>query len=304
MKDFRNPSLQNIRQNEQELGNQFARIIKDWNQIIRAFMSKSMGVSLSGTEYGKNSISIKVDFGYDEEIVSIIEREYPTLDFEENFRLQQLIIAGELCLEYYSPNSEKEHLEKTIEYAKKQVSKFNINSITEHLFNFLKPRQTDLFGAYYIDKSHIELYVTPIVIFCKMHGLELDSFIIMVFMHELAHGYSHIGRDKDGYFWENFHKTDDKLAEGLAQYYTDKCIEKYLYKNSNLRKSFDYLLQRQSEPYKVHREWKASFEQVFGAFIEARRNNIFSYSVFRDMLTSSKRRIKKNEDIFSKEDFA
>lgn len=303
MKDFRNPSLQNIQQNEKKLSNQFERIIKEWNQLIRTFMSKSMGVSLSDNDHGRNFITIRVDFGYEEEIVSIIEKEYPKLDFEEHFRLQQLIIIGEQCIDYFNPHSEREYLLKTIDYARQQVSQFNVNKITEHLFNFLKPKQTDIFGTYFIDKSHIELYVTPIVIFCKMHGLDLDSFIIMVFMHELAHGYSHIGKDKDGYLWENFKETDDRLAESLAQYYTDRCIEKYLYKNSNLRISFDYLLERQSEPYKVHKEWKASFEQVFGAFIEARRNNIFSYSVFRDMLTSSKRRIKKNDYFESREEF-
>ena len=118
----------------------------------------------------------------------------------------------------------------------------------------------------------------------------------MVLTHELAHAYNHIGRDKDGEYWRSFGETDDNLAEGLAQYYTYSFLKNYQLKKYELLSTFERTLEFQPEPYSIFKEWNASMEQVYMAFIEVRRNDMNYYSRFVGALENSKGRIGRGYD--------
>ena len=291
---FQNPSLRYIQEHyESEYLERFNRTVKGWNQLIRNFMSRSMGVTLSDGENARFQISISIQPAPDENFLDLIERNFPDLNFEEFYRLSCLVEEGEASQRFFKDEDAARQLSRSLEYARYRLRNFDIDYITKNLFRFLQPNNPDIFGCYFITENKVVLYVAPCVLFCQLHGLDLDSFIVMILAHELAHGYNHIGRDKDGNFWEDFGYTDDFLAEGLAQYYTEAFINKYSYKQIRLPDVFEKTLRYQPDPYSVHKSWNASFEQVFAAFIESRRNRFTAYSDFESNLIQSKKRIKE-----------
>jgi len=53
-------------------------------------------------------------------------------------------------------------------------------------------------------------------------GVPVEELAAVVLAHELAHAYTHLGRDVDGRRWEAqaFRDGEHAPKEGLAQYYT------------------------------------------------------------------------------------
>lgn len=105
--------------------------------------------------------------------------------------------------------------------------------------------------------------------------------------HELAHAYTHLGVDKDDVMWQRFERTDGFIAEGLAQYYTEEFLKKKVVGIPQGIQTFNTLLEFQAVEYKWHRDWKATAEQVYRAFIEARRNRVYDGNTFKKILSRS-----------------
>ncbi len=79
----------------------------------------------------------------------------------------------------------------------------------------------DVLGAYYFRVPEIRLYRMVIGIMAAL-SLQVEALTIVVLAHELAHAYTHLGRDIDNEKWdtEAFAGTDLEIIEGLAQFYT------------------------------------------------------------------------------------
>lgn len=283
---YRNPSLQKLKNEYDSTKEYFDLTKKRWNQLIRNFLTKSMGVSLTEGE-NRHQIQVIIKPAQDESFMEMIETNFPGLDFEEYHVLSQFLNASDKAGEYFEDAKARHQLSMAVNYAQYRLSDFNILEISENVFEFLKPGNPDVFGCYFINDSRVELYVFPIVLFCQLHGLHLESFIVMVLAHELAHGYNHIGRDKDGEYWKSFMNTDDYLAEGLAQYYTQRFLKQYQHREVNLLTTFERTIDFQPEAYSIFQEWDATLEQVYRAFIEARRNDLNSHQEFKEVLDNS-----------------
>lgn len=291
---YNNPSLKRLQSRYDEVEEDFRGIIKNWNQLIRNHLTKTMGVTLSDGD-DRFHISIDVRPSMDQSFFQIIERNYPDLDFEEYFLLKQYVDSARKANGYFEDPKAKHDLDLSVEYAEYRLRRFNILDISNDIFKFLTPDNEDVFGCYYLKSSKIEIFVFPIVLFCQLHGLDIESFVVMVLTHELAHGYNHIGRDKDGYYWSSFQQADVYLAEGLAQYYTDNFINKYHFKRHSLLQTFDKTLELQPEPYGCFKDWNTSSpEVVYRAFIEARRNQMNIYKDFVFALDNAKGTIEKS----------
>jgi hypothetical protein len=78
----------------------------------------------------------------------------------------------------------------------------------------------DVLGAYFFRVPEIRLYWVVIGITARALGVPPDALTIVVLAHELAHAYTHLGRDIDNERWdtERFAKSDLDIVEGLAQY--------------------------------------------------------------------------------------
>ncbi|MBM3740920.1 MAG: hypothetical protein FJW39_34690, partial [Acidobacteria bacterium] len=80
----------------------------------------------------------------------------------------------------------------------------------------------DVLGAYFFRIPEIRLYWVVIGITARILGVSAEALTIVVLAHELAHAYTHLGRDIDNEKWdtERFAAADLGIVEGLAQFYT------------------------------------------------------------------------------------
>ena len=292
MTHYINPSLRKLEYEFEDKKQFFNQVKKNWNMLIRNYLTKNMGVNLSEGEE-RFQISVTIKASYDESFINMIENNFPELDFEEYFVLDQYLKKAEESKKYFD-DKKAHHLKMSCEYANYRLKDFDLLQISNSIFNFLNPANPDVFGCYKINTNEVEIYIFPIMLFCQLHGLDVESFIVMVLTHELAHAYNHIGRDKDGYFWESFNETDDNLAEGLAQFYTFNFLRHYQGRNYKLIETFEKTIPLQPAPYRVFKEWGASMEQVYRAFIDVRRNNLNNYHAFSGALENAKGRIAMN----------
>lgn len=159
----------------------------------------------------------------------------------------------------------------------------------------------DVLGAYYPHERQALLYVGPIALASRVLGISVGSLTIVVLAHELAHAYTHIGVDIDGYEWDTagFVSSPVDLLEGLAQYYTAMVLPKLSYREEFLHAvdAYERLLCFQPEPYKVHLKWLSNFssEEVRAALLKVRRTSRLgalcdeAYKVFEDGLEDAKK---------------
>jgi len=296
MKDrnFTNPSLIEIRDKYIGYEKQFKDISISWNTRIRNFITDSMGIKLNYGNYNSNKIKVVFEPAQDESFFDLIEKKYPNLNFDELYRLNCFIEECKSSKEFFTESEAKYNLELAEKYAVYKLEKYDLKHLTEDIFNFLKPTKHDTFGCYYPSSQKVEIYIAPIVIYCRMNGIDLESFIVIHLFHEIVHGYSHVGYDKDGQYWKSFAKTDVFIIEGIAQYYTEKFIYKYQESKFELYIAFKELLKKQSNAYSAYNDWEASYEQVYFAFISSRRNNVVDYETFLKLLAESKDRIKSD----------
>src|SRR5690606_22172982 len=94
--------------------------------------------------------------------------------------------------------------------------------------------------------------------------------------HELAHAYSHLGRDIDNERWDTelFASTDPHIVEGLAQFYTQAVCTLLEPRFPAARMAYEALLAKQRGTYKEHLKWVDNDERggeiVRVAMIECR----------------------------------
>ena len=148
-----------------------------------------------------------------------------------------------------------------------------------------------MFGAYFFRNAEVHLYWMPLTIGAAVLGVPLEALTLVVAIHELAHAYTHLGRDIDGARWdtEAFSKTDVHIVEGLAQFYTEAICKKLMARQPTAHTAFESLLEAQSEAYNAYREWIPKSSPLAGellraAMIECRVRRIIDHSAFAAMV--------------------
>lgn len=123
--------------------------------------------------------------------------------------------------------------------------------------------QEDVLGAYFFRIPEIRLYWVPIGIVAAMLAVPVDALTVVVLAHELAHAYSHLGRDIDNEVWntDRFAGAELSIVEGLAQFYTQTVCSLLVPRFPAAHKAYEALLAKQSGPYKAHRDWVGNEER-------------------------------------------
>src|SRR5437868_961697 len=97
----------------------------------------------------------------------------------------------------------------------------------------------------------------PMALVAAMLDVRIEELTVVTLAHELAHGYTHLGRDIDGFCWEDggFTQSELGVVEGLAQFYTDIVTGKVVGRMPGAHDAYLRLLELQSGPYRVHEKW-------------------------------------------------
>ncbi len=122
----------------------------------------------------------------------------------------------------------------------------------------VKAIDRDVLGAYFFkNMPTVEVYWMVIVFVAGLVGVSVEALAVVVIIHELAHAYSHLGRDIDGNRWNttDLEKAEPAITEGLAQFYTASICSKLEHRFPNVQRAYENLLALQSGPYRVHEEW-------------------------------------------------
>ena len=146
----------------------------------------------------------------------------------------------------------------------------------------------DVLGAYFFRVPEINLYWVVIGITARALGVSPEALTIVVLAHELAHAYTHLGRDIDDERWhvEEFARTDLEIVEGLAQFYTQVLCRRLEQRMPAALEAYQELLKRQSGPYQAHQQWiegdERAGEVIRVSMIECRTKRIRASEEFTE----------------------
>lgn len=178
-----------------------------------------------------------------------------------------------------------------------------IESLLEHekakeIMDALKTIEIDILGAYFFNKPVVQIYWMVTGAIARMLAVPIADLTIVVLCHELAHAYTHLGRDIDQRAWDTnaFSATDKLIVEGLAQFYTEIACRLVQPRLPGANRAFQKLLQLQPIAYTDFKDWflpdqAKTAEAVRSAMIEFRTDAPRPYNDFREMLTSAHTRI-------------
>ncbi len=294
----KNPSiLRLIHEYQNQYHPVFLKVKSEWNQVIREFLRDATGLKLHSRKTNKGSLRdsgvdviIKPDFN--DEFIKLVDKHYPDLDFQEFMALRELKKAADYSIRYFNSDSHpSEELSKVIAYCESYFEKYNLEDIVQKLFAHTG-KSKDIWGCYPHSGRCVEIYFLPLIIFSNLKGLQIEFALVKVLVHELAHAYHHLGKDKDERVWDAFGEANLNIVEGLAQYYTERFVDEFGSTYPKLIDAYKAMVSCQSGPYRVHEEWSKKYtqEHVKHSLIQTRRNSISQYDGFLYLLDE----IRKN----------
>ena len=148
----------------------------------------------------------------------------------------------------------------------------------------------------------IVIYWQVIGFFALRYNLSVDHLTAVVLIHELAHAFTHRGKDIDKINWNTdlFAQTDLFIVEGLAQFYTEILGKKLYDRFPQILETYQELLKHQSGPYLAHKEWlsddKRIGEVIRLALIQIRMDNRNTYKEFNKNLSQIRHQITEREN--------
>lgn len=155
----------------------------------------------------------------------------------------------------------------------------------------------DVMGAYFFRKRRIEIYWLPISIVARLLEVSVEGLTIVVLAHELLHAYTHVGSDHAGEQWdtETFANSDDRIVEGLAQFYTRAISRKLEGRIPGVVNAFEKLLTIQSPAYTCFSEWTDQRERageiIRFSMIGCRNKKLTNYEDFLTEMEKVRERI-------------
>ncbi len=156
----------------------------------------------------------------------------------------------------------------------------------------------DTLGLYKTRERKIELYWLPMAIIANDLGVTVEGVGVTVLAHELAHAFTHAGRDIDGDSWppQAFMDADQEVVEGFAMYYEARTTERVVERFPDAHRAYGLLLPAMPDVYRVHLPWleTGSPEAVRSALIECRRRGLKSLRAVEAVLQEAKRRLQKS----------
>ena len=272
---------------------------KRWNQPVREYLRAETGLRMNigedtqsvpvSLEYGlpdhfKRALSVFEDAGLEwlllnrPQIESSIEGLRLISAESDIFRLDSLLNNKHLPQDKMASSKEIAKCKNTFETLLKIADDY---AFTKRIFNI----NEDVFGVYTPSRPAVKIMWLPIAIVSITEGIDPEALTVVVLAHELAHAYTHVGRDIDGNQWNtqdmyDMYNADIKVIEGLAQYYTEAVCERLAPRFPKALEVFNLFLKNQTECYTAYLKWfengKKSGEVIRSVLLECRAKSITS----------------------------
>jgi hypothetical protein len=146
------------------------------------------------------------------------------------------------------------------------------------------------------EKEGVELFWGVIGLIARWLAVPVEDLTLVVLAHELAHAYTHLGSDIDGYRWQtpSFRISAHEIKEGLAQYYTVRVLNRLQMLGEGPLKAYERLLPHQPPAYQVHVPWlhDQTPEMVRAAMMHVRRLPIPTWPNFLDALMEATAKLR------------
>lgn len=245
------------------------RAYRQWNQIVREHIRNETALRLTDGD-GRNSIQVRVVEGFPIPLASLIDSYGDPVLWRiivgqpkiggvvEGLRFLLADWGSFEAWDKLPPEAKgaEPHLARSLEVAEI----LQRLAVAEEVRERIREIHKDILGVYRFTAglaSQVELYWMPIAMVAAMLDVQIEDLTLVVLAHELAHGYTHIGRDIDGIQWSDrgFAKSDLAIVEGLAQFYTEVVANRVSTRTPGALLAYERLLSLQSGPYKAHLEW-------------------------------------------------
>ena len=187
-----------------------------WNQKIRSYYREVLSLN---TRESPLQATWKLDDNGN--FIRLVEDRYPDLDFAELVALRRYLAETDLVEGYFTDMVARNALTESRQYAEERLKAYDLKDIVNTLFKFYqRSPDSDIFGRYYLRSHAIEIYIIPCIVFSMLIEEDFLDMAVGTLAHELAHGFHHVGADKDGLTWNTFGQVEAALLEGLAEFYT------------------------------------------------------------------------------------
>lgn len=285
------------------------RSIKQWNQTVRDHIRAETGLKLTDGEF-RQPIPVRVVPGFPVALAEIIDQHHDPVMWRlivGQPKLGGLIQGLEFLLQGWSQLEKWPFLPETakngqpiLDRALAIATALHHAALAEKVVEQIMDIREDILGVYRLGSS-VELYWLPIAMFAAMLDVAIEDLTVVVLIHELAHGYTHLGRDIDGTSWDDngFGRSDLAVVEGLAQFYTELICERLAARTPSLTTAYQALLTRQRGPYIVHRDWLMGDRRRIGetvrfTLIAARNQGEVTYDHWLELMTQTSHNLSRH----------
>jgi hypothetical protein len=224
-----------LKYNERGLRGRVERTFKQWNKILRDHLRNETGLHLTVGEETQ-AVPVQIYDGFPEAFAKIIAGldESHWWMLVNRHILQQGLLATKFFQDGFEWISEWSGLEPSAtKYEEVRHVRISLYLLLRKLRRLgfverIKAVQEDILGAYFFRIPEVRLYWMVIGFLSGVLGVSAEALTVVVAAHELAHAYTHLGRDIDGSRWETecFAVTNLAITEGLAQFYAQAVCKK------------------------------------------------------------------------------
>ena len=279
-----------------------SRAFKQWNNIVRDHLRTETGLRLSVGDDAQ-SVPVRITDGVPKPLAEVLQTMQEEIAWLILHRPE--VEAAVRGTRFMAENARAGRSELpgparpgTIEEVRQTAEAWLRLIDDEGAIRRLATIEEDVLGAYFFRVPEVRLHWVPIGIVARMLDVSVEALTMVVLAHELAHAYTHLGRDIDGERWdtEAFAHADLEIVEGLAQFYTQVICARLETRVPAAHTAYAKLLRWQSPPYHAHTEWVQDDERggeiVRVSMIECRTRRIREVTAFTDAVARYRERVR------------
>jgi hypothetical protein len=277
------------------------RAINGYNRILRNQVREETGLNLADPS-GRGSVPVRVKDGFPAGVAQLIDNyRDPALWLLITLRpaLEATSDGLDMLLQQWDNLMQWKHLPVSADSGELiyqsliVVQRLEAIAAVDDVFQKVSEIHEDILGVYWFSarSPRIEIFWMAQALFAAAFGVGIEDLTAVTLCHELAHAYTHLGRDIDGAVWchPGFGSTDKDVVEGLAQHITAVVTENVGTRIPGAARAYRELLKHQSGPYRAHETWfperqTRRSEVVRFAMLRARQRGRVTDPEWRELL--------------------